>query len=208
MGDRAVLIAATSADDRERVMHLLHRSRDALGRGITIRPGMATVLVEGTHPDAGLRERVVAALRSSHGDASGAETSSRAHALPVRYIGVDLEEVAAALDVTVDDLVSAHQAQQWRVAMLGFAPGFAYLEPVGDEVLRWSDLGRRDSPRARVPRGSVALAAGMSAVYPQDMPGGWHLIGECDVTLFDISRPEDPALLRAGDSVRFGGEPL
>ena len=128
---------------------------------------------------------------------------AREHRIDVLYTGEDLRSVAQHLGIEPGGLIAAHCDQVWRVAMLGFAPGFGYLEPVGDLALPWSTLHRRDSPRTRVPRGSVALAAGMSAVYPQDMPGGWHLIGVSTAVLFDPARTPEPSLLGPGDLVRF-----
>ena len=87
--------------------------------------------------------------------------------------------------------------------MMGFAPGFGYLIPIGAPLLRWDALDRRDRPRAQVPLGSVALAAGMSAVYPEPMPGGWHLIGTTTTRLFDAADLHAPTLLQPDDVVRF-----
>jgi KipI family sensor histidine kinase inhibitor len=82
--------------------------------------------------------------------------------------------------------------------MLGFAPGFAYLGPL-PEALR---LPRREQPRPRVPVGAVAIAGSQTAIYPVATPGGWHLIGRTDAVVWDARRTE-PALLLAGDAVRF-----
>ena len=86
-----------------------------------------------------------------------------------------------------------------EVAVVGFSPGFAYLTGLPD-VLR--SVPRRDRPRPSVPAGSVALAGGYAAVYPQSTPGGWQLVGHTDRPLFDAARPPF-ALLRPGDTVRF-----
>jgi len=90
--------------------------------------------------------------------------------------------------------------------MMGFAPGFGYLIPDGRSLVDWSKLARRSDPRAEVPAGSVAIAAGMSAVYPANMPGGWHLIGQTAALVFDVDR-SPPALLAPGDVVTFRSEP-
>lgn len=123
----------------------------------------------------------------------------RCHDMEVRYDGVDLDSAAALLGIDSATLIQRHQSTTWRVAMIGFAPGFPYLVP--ESEVNW-DLPRLASPRARVPAGSVAIAAGMSAIYPTAMPGGWHLIGTTDVRLFDPD-VEPPALLRVNDLVRF-----
>lgn len=164
---------------------------------------MRDVLVEIPEPDILLLDRVEEALRTGAPDSGSAASSHGRHTIEVRYDGEDLDAAANALGVTRGELVTAHGEQAWRVAMLGFAPGFGYLEPVGPLVLDWGALHRRASPRPKVPRGSVAIAAGMSAVYPRDMPGGWHLIGISAVELFAAEREEAPSLLAAGDQVRF-----
>jgi KipI family sensor histidine kinase inhibitor len=84
------------------------------------------------------------------------------------------------------------------VYLLGFAPGFAYLGELDPSL----ELPRRQSPRTRVPPGSVAIAGLQTAVYPLATPGGWHLIGTTSLRLFDPAS-EPPALLRVGDRVRF-----
>jgi len=121
--------------------------------------------------------------------------------IPVVYgggSGPDLNEVASRAGITVNEAVRLHTDQLYQVYMLGFLPGFAYL---GDlpEPLR---LPRRSTPRARVPGGSVAIAAGMTAVYPLESPGGWHLIGATPIVLWDMTREDEP-LLKPGDQVRF-----
>ncbi len=203
MGDRAVLVSTQGPEEREHVWAVLESRITTLGPGAELRRGMRDVLVEVLTPDAGLRERVADALALPVTEGAHESSPGREHVLGVRYEGTDLAAVSRLLGVTAAAVTVAHAAQTWRVAMLGFAPGFGYLEPVGRLTLDWSALERRESPRSRVPRGSVAVAAGMSAVYPQEMPGGWHLIGVSDVVLFDAENGTDPSLLAAGDLVRF-----
>ncbi|WP_265500890.1 5-oxoprolinase subunit B/C family protein [Paracoccus beibuensis] len=118
--------------------------------------------------------------------------------LPVTYDGEDLDEVACLMNLTVAEVIKAHQAAIWQVAFCGFAPGFAYM--TCDDAR--FDLPRRTEPRTRIPAGSVALAGRFCGVYPQESPGGWQLIGRTDAAMWDLSR-EPPALLRPGMRVRF-----
>ncbi|HET9093627.1 MAG TPA: carboxyltransferase domain-containing protein [Solirubrobacteraceae bacterium] len=124
--------------------------------------------------------------------------------IPTRYDGPDLEAVAAALALSVTAVVHLHAATEFRVAFMGFAPGFPYLLPVepGAAVLPLLDLPRRTTPRTEVPAGSVAVAAGYCGIYPRRSPGGWNVLGRTAATLFDPAR-EPPALLEPGMSVRF-----
>jgi KipI family sensor histidine kinase inhibitor len=106
--------------------------------------------------------------------------------------------VAEACSVSVGEFVERHSSADYRVAFLGFAPGFAYLTG-GDPGLT---PPRRDEPRTRVPAGALAIAGPYSAVYPRESPGGWNLVGSCEAHLFDPSQ-ERPALLVAGAAVRL-----
>lgn len=118
--------------------------------------------------------------------------------LPVRYDGPDLAEVARLTGLTPEEVVRRHAASTYTVAFGGFMPGFAYLTGL-DPALH---VPRRATPRERVPAGAVAVAGEYAAVYPAATPGGWRLLGTCDVPLFDVDR-DPPALLRPGTRVRF-----
>jgi KipI family sensor histidine kinase inhibitor len=121
--------------------------------------------------------------------------------IPVRYGGVDgpdLDEVAHRTGLAPARVIELHASVEYRVYMLGFAPGFAYLGELPAEL----ELPRRETPRPRVPAGSVAIAARQTAVYPLITPGGWHLIGRTEVQLWQPRR-QPPTLLSAGDAVRF-----
>jgi len=132
---------------------------------------------------------------------SAAAPEGRLWRLPVCYegdAGPDLTDTAAALGLAADEVVARHCGTLFRVYMLGFLPGFPFMGDLPAALHR----PRRTEPRVRVPAGSVAIAAGLTAIYPWESPGGWHLIGSCPVTLFDATR-ETPALLAAGDRVSF-----
>ncbi|HEU4748467.1 MAG TPA: 5-oxoprolinase subunit PxpB [Gemmatimonadaceae bacterium] len=131
---------------------------------------------------------------------SVAETTRavRKHVIPVRYDGVDLHAVAELTKLSVEDVISRHTGRGYRVDILGFVPGFAYLSELDEALV----LPRRAEPRPRVSAGSVAIAGVQTAVYPLATPGGWHIIGTTDTVMFDPNRPQ-PSLLRAGDTVRF-----
>jgi KipI family sensor histidine kinase inhibitor len=123
---------------------------------------------------------------------------SRSHLIPVHYDGMDLDTVAAATGLSASEVIARHSGRAYTVDLLGFVPGWAYLSEL-DPALQ---LPRRPEPRPRVMAGSVAIAAAQTGVYPLDTPGGWHIIGHTETVMFDPTR-EPPALLRAGDTVRF-----
>ena len=123
---------------------------------------------------------------------------AREHVISTRYDGMDLNDVAAATKLSVEDVIARHTKQVYRVDILGFVPGFAYLSELDPTLV----LPRREQPRPRVMPGSVAIAGAQTAVYPLATPGGWHIIGTTDAVMFDPNRAE-PAMLRPGDRVRF-----
>lgn len=118
--------------------------------------------------------------------------------IPVRYDGLDLEEVAEHTGLGVDGVIAAHTGTVWTVGFCGFAPGFAYLVE-GDPRLA---IPRRADPRTKVPAGAVALAGEFSGIYPRESPGGWQLIGTTDAVVWDLDR-NPPALLTPGTRVQF-----
>lgn len=118
--------------------------------------------------------------------------------VPTVYDGEDLAEVAARWGVSPAEAVRIHSGCEYRVAFCGFAPGFAYLTGLPERLA----VPRRDTPRTRVPAGSVALAGPYTGVYPAASPGGWQLLGRTGLPLWDPRR-EPAALLSPGTRVRF-----
>jgi KipI family sensor histidine kinase inhibitor len=125
----------------------------------------------------------------------------RLHEVPTLYGGEggpDLEALARERGLAEPDLVRLHAAREYTAFMLGFKPGFAYLGLLPPQL----ECARHETPRVRVPAGSVGLAGRQTAIYPATSPGGWRLIGRTSLRLFDPFR-EPPALIAAGDRVRF-----
>ncbi len=128
-------------------------------------------------------------------------TPARVVAVPVRYGGADgpdLADVAATLGISPAEVIRLHCGQVYRVMMIGFAPGYPYAGPLPPAL----HVPRRSTPRTQVPRGSVAIAAGLTGIYPAPLPGGWHVIGRTTLELFD-PYADQPCLLQAGDGVQF-----
>jgi KipI family sensor histidine kinase inhibitor len=162
-------------------------------------PGFRTVLLMLT--EQANRTRFIRAIQEDLTRHASPPPPGRVVAVPVRYGGAYGADLAAAAQRTgrrPEEFVDLHRSGEYLVYMIGFAPGFPYLG-VLPEVLR---LPRRDTPRARVPAGSVAVADRLTGIYPQESPGGWHLIGWTPLRLFDPAAPV-PALLAPGDRVRF-----
>jgi len=121
--------------------------------------------------------------------------------IPVLYggeIGPDLDRVAKQSGLTPEEVINHHTSREYRVYMIGFLPGFPYLGGLDEQLA----TPRLDTPRQNVKAGSVGIADRQTGMYPIDSPGGWNIIGQTPVKLFDPQR-EDPFLLKAGQSLRF-----
>ena len=121
--------------------------------------------------------------------------------VPVCYDGPhgpDLADVAAFGRCDTQEVIERHLAFEYRVFVVGFVPGFAYMAAVDPRIA----APRRSTPRLRVPAGSVAVAAGQTGIYPAETPGGWSLIGRCPIKPYDPERAQ-PFLFHPGDRVRF-----
>ena len=131
-------------------------------------------------------------------DAAG---ESRIVELPVVYggeNGPDLESVAEHADLSVQEVIDIHSGVDYRVYMIGFAPGFPYLGGLDQRIA----TPRLKTPRISVPAGSVGIAESQTGVYPNASPGGWQLIGRTASRLFDVTK-SSPSLITPGSKVRF-----
>lgn len=207
-GESALLVELADAIGdaaTDRVLRLTAALDAANPPGIIDRvPGYTTLLVV-FDPEVVDPAALTATLTQLDRDAVDAPLSpGRLVTIPVAYggeFGPDLAGVAKRAGLREADVIARHAGAAYRVACVGFVPGFAYLVGLPPELT----TPRRTSPRTRVPAGSVAIGGEQTGVYPFETPGGWHLIGRTPLRPFDPSRLE-PALLQAGDRVRF--EPI
>lgn len=196
IADDLVSIRAPDAVEAQRIARTL---RD--GRWIEVVPGADSVVVQfdnsSMSPEAALGN-IEALLRQGR---SMDPLPSRRCALHVRYggdDGPDLADVCRQLGVSRSELIALHSSVEYRVDMLGFTPGFAYLGGLDPRL----NVPRLARPRQRVAAGSVGIAGGRTGIYALPGPGGWPLIGRVDEQLFDASA-EDPFVLAPGTRVRF-----
>ena len=193
---------SANADTAARVQGAVASIEHVLGdRLVDLIPSYASVLVifnalSSSHRDIAAQLRVALSALDTTAAAGGKRVT-----LPVYYSpesGADLALLAERAGLTIDDVIGLHSAAEYRVYAIGFAPGFAYLGKVDERIA----APRRETPRRRVPRGSVAIADRQTAVYPATSPGGWNLIGLCPTPMFNSSAiPCMP--VQVGDSVRF-----
>ncbi|MFN2384858.1 MAG: 5-oxoprolinase subunit PxpB, partial [Thermoanaerobaculia bacterium] len=191
---------ATEADAGRAVV-ALHRalSTRRLPGVLDVVPGARTLLVLFDPRRLSLESLARAAGREGAGTAPSRDR--RAFRIPVCYGGPggpDLPGMAAHAGLTVAEFARRHAAARYAVGFVGFAPGFAYLRGLPEELHH----PRLESPRTRVPQGSVGVGGSYTGIYPQETPGGWRLIGRAPVRLFDPA-VDPPALLQPGDEVAF-----
>lgn len=202
--DRSLLVSfgeSISLDLHHQVLRVL-QAFEAVPPGIlNLHPAFASVLIDfdprrWSH---GAVEDVVRKRLSESEGVRAAET--RTIEIPVRYggeFGPDLEDVARHTGLAPDEVVRLHSGGCYLVYFVGFSPGFPYLGGMPPELA----TPRLPAPRKRVPAGSIAIGGSQTGVYPVESPGGWRIIGRTALRLFD-PQAVPPALLRAGDSVRF-----
>jgi KipI family sensor histidine kinase inhibitor len=159
--------------------------------------GYASVTVH-FDPDQTTHDSLAAAIKRLAAKRPPMAEPGRLHRIPVSYDGPDIAEVGERLQLSREKIIEIHTRPIYRVFVVGFVPGWAYLGPLPDELV----LPRRDVPRTLVPAGSVAIAGRQSGIYPLATPGGWHLIGRTSVKLF-LPDSDPPCLFRAGDRVKF-----
>jgi len=159
--------------------------------------GYASVTVH-FDPEQATHDSLAAAIKRLAAKRPPMAEPGRLHRIPVNYDGPDIAEVGERLQLSRERIIEIHSRPIYRVFLVGFVPGWAYLGPLPDELV----LPRREVPRAQVPAGSVAIAGRQSGVYPLPTPGGWHLIGRTSVKLF-LPDSDPPCLFRAGDRVKF-----
>ena len=204
LGDSALTLVFGDAIDPQvhaRILAVAHALRVRPPRGVTeVVPAYTTLGVwfdPLSREAADLASELVEIAKTSDRLTVG-PSGEREWVIPVRYDGPDLDDVASKTGLSRDEVVRRHTETTYRVYLLGFVPGFAFLGLLDPSL----ELPRRSSPRLKVPAGSVAIAGRQTAVYPLDTPGGWHLLGRTDFTLFDPRR-DPPAVLGVGDRVRF-----
>jgi TIGR00370 family protein len=129
------------------------------------------------------------------------QETSRIIEIPVSFAAEnapDLAEVAAHNNLTPDEVIEIFLAREYRVFMLGFLPGFAYMGELDERIA----TPRRSEPRTRVEKGSVGIAGRQTGIYSLASPGGWQIIGRTTIELF-TPEADEPTFLRAGDTVKF-----
>jgi len=148
------------------------------------------------------RIRAAVAAGAGHGRRrKAAQRRVRLVEIPVCYdpeFALDIDDVAQRAAISPSEVIRLHSAAEYRVACIGFVPGFPFLAGLPKELM----TPRRDVPRKQIPPGSVGIGGAQTGIYPLRSPGGWNLIGRTPMRLFDPQK-NPPALLRAGERVRF-----
>jgi KipI family sensor histidine kinase inhibitor len=203
-GDTALVVEFGDRIDRRlsaRVLALARRLNElALDGVIETVPTFRSLLVHYDPlvlPAATLTGRIGALLQ----DLRTNEDVGRIWRLPACYdarLAPDLDDVAARTGLSPAQVIERHSAATYHVYMLGFLPGQAYMGDVPGELA----LPRRESPRLKIPAGSLAIATTMTCIFPMETPCGWHLIGRSPIALWDKG-PVPGALLAPGDQVTF-----
>ncbi len=210
LGDSALLIRL--GDEIEPALNRRVHALDALLRAhlrpgiVELVPAYATLLIH--YDPLLLTHAQVSDWAAAHLDEAldASAQPPRQIEVPVQYGGThgpDLRAVAEYHHASLDEIVRLHTSRDYTVFMMGFTPGFPYMGRLDEALV----TPRLDTPRTRVPAGSVGIAGAQTGIYPIDSPGGWQIIGHTSLRLFDLTASE-PFLFAPGDSVRFVMESL
>lgn len=204
-GDNAVLVKwAVSGFDAgvSEAVHALAAQLRQRNDFIEVMPGYDSLVAsfDGAKMTVGAAKlRIENAIVKPGGAQLGSE--GRLIDIPVIYggeAGPDLDALAKAVGLSPKEVIDRHSKRTYRVCMMGFIPGFAFLSEV-DPTLQHP---RHETPRSVVPAGSVGIANWQTGIYGLESPGGWQIIGRTELTMFDATRDE-PFLVEAGDRIRF-----
>jgi inhibitor of KinA len=203
-GDRALIVEFGDRVDRALSADVLRLNdmikSEAIEGVVETVPTFRSLMVY-YDPLATGRAEVEEAIRHLFGHESQSHAAATLWHVPVCYEGEfapDLVEVAHLTGLAPREVVALHSNTRFHVYMLGFLPGFPYMGDLPNAIA----LPRRADPRVRVPAGSISIATTLTAIYPYESPGGWHLIGATPIRLFDTRR-QLPALFTPGDAVEF-----
>ena len=203
-GDHAILVDWASNNFSDVIndqVHMLAVKLRESGKYIEVVPGYDSLVCvfDLTHHDSSSIKRHVE-------DVLARENFSKTELgpivdIPVNYggaYGPDMERICSASKLSVDDVIKKHSGETYRVCMMGFIPGFTFLSPAPKALHH----PRLETPRAKVPAGSIGIANWQTGIYGLQSPGGWQIIGQTPLSIFNANR-ETPFLLNAGDRVRF-----
>ena len=206
-GDTAILVQfenEISPENNSRVQSLAAMISDAAVPGVTETIPTYSSLLVNYDPTAVTFAELSRTLNSFELDDGVSSSGSFVYTVPVCYggeYGEDLGDVASHANLSVEETVERHSRVCYRIYMLGFLPGFAYLGGLDETIA----CPRLSSPRKSIAPGSVGIGGNQTGVYPVASPGGWRLIGKTPLKLYDPERAE-PIIYRAGDYIKF--EPI
>jgi len=149
-----------------------------------------------------LQQHILASIHQAEINAQIEKASQETIDIPVYYgekVAWDLAEVAKQCQLSVTEVISLHSQRTYRAYALGFTPGFCYLGSL-DKKLR---LPRKSTPRVTVPKGAVAIAEQQTAIYPNISPGGWHIIGQTPIEMFQKNETSFRPKISLGQQVKF-----
>lgn len=201
-GDSAVTVEFGNCIDEQinLAVHSFARRAAELDCVREVVPTYRSATVHYNAADVSLRE-LIAQLEPIAANLDLTQSSGETIEIPVLYggeYGEDLSFVAAHNSITEREVIEIHSGAIYSVYMLGFTPGFPYLGGMSDKIA----APRLETPRVKIPAGSVGIAGSQTGVYPISSPGGWQLIGRTPINLFNLSAP-DPFYIKAGQKIKF-----
>ena len=202
MGEKAILIEWPEGIDEailEDVIRFRHILQKELGDKHELIPAYHSLLV--IFPKKTGYKEITHQLHKLYTARKSKTVKRHLWHIPVCYeeeFGLDTASLALEKGIPMEELIWLHTAGEYTVYAIGFLPGFMYLGGLEERLFS----PRRDDPRLKVPKGAVGIGGKQTGVYPQESPGGWNIIGNSPIKLFDASRKK-PCRIKVGDKVKF-----
>lgn len=163
---------------------------------IDIIPAYDSLTLVFSSPDVALKDYLTSA---SIKKTNTAEFTPSTHEINVCYeLGLDWDEMEKATCLAKNEIISIHSSKEYTVAMIGFLPGFIFLEGLDEQI----HVSRKSTPRISVPKGSIGIGGSQTGMYALESPGGWQIICRTPQSFFNVEN-DPPHLMVAGDRVRF-----
>ncbi|WP_245777007.1 5-oxoprolinase subunit PxpB [Sinomicrobium oceani] len=202
MGEKAILVEWPERIDEtvlEDVLRFRHIIREKYGNACELVPAYHSLLV--IFRKLSDTDKEIKILRSLYPERKHKSLKRRLWYIPVCYeagFGLDTDTLISEKGLTAETLISLHTGAEYTVYAIGFLPGFMYLGGLDPGLY----APRREEPRLKVPKGAVGIGGKQTGIYPQESPGGWNIIGNSPIPLFDVSAKK-PCRIRVGDKVKF-----
>lgn len=204
-GDRAILVEWDKKIERRILMDILNLKakieKSDIKQIIELKHTYNSLIISYNSKNINFKSQIAHIDKIYNESSDVIQKASRLWKIPVCYeseFALDMESFSASKDMSKEAIVNLHTGSSYLVYFIGFLPGFLYLGGLDKKL----HLPRKSTPDLKVPKGAVAIGGNQTGIYPNESPGGWHILGNSPVNFFDIKK-NTPCFAQPGDEVVF-----